>query len=169
MRGKAIPDFATLHPGYNDCNHETKKATDKAQIAAAGCCAGAHARRKPRAVPSRRPGCRQQFLAARAVPAADARDARPHRSRRGAEAEHSHRHELSVLRRRRDVVYRQAQAPDLIPHRRHCDPEVHGCHAFCRRGLPAGIGTRPAAAAFPADPKSLAMIEGPAFCRALVH
>jgi hypothetical protein len=35
--------------------------------------------------------------------------------------------------------------------------------------LPAGIGTRPAAAAFRADPKSLAMIEGPAFCRALVH
>src|SRR5262249_40722429 len=36
--------------------------------------------------------------------------ARSRRPRRGAEAEHSRRHELPLLRRRRDVVHRQAQA-----------------------------------------------------------
>jgi hypothetical protein len=40
--------------------------------------------------------------------------------------------------------------------------KVHGCHAFCRRGPPAGIGTDRAAAASPADLKSLATAGGPA-------
>src|SRR5207248_8482397 len=48
------------------------------------------------------------------VCAANAPDTRPHRSRRGAEAAHPGGDELSLLRRRRDVVHRQA--PALILH-----------------------------------------------------
>src|SRR5947209_16701454 len=54
---------------------------------------------------------REHAAAAPAVRAADPADARTQRSRRGAETEYPHRHELPLLRGRGHVLHRQAQAP----------------------------------------------------------
>src|SRR6202030_905724 len=79
---------------------ETKKAAAKTRRPAGR----GHIRTRPR-----RPRHRQQPDAPRALSTPDRRHARPRRPRRRAEAKHPHRHELPVLRGRRDVVYGEVE------------------------------------------------------------
>src|SRR5262245_11812009 len=63
---------------------------------------------------SRRAGRVQQSHAARALCAADAGHAGPHRFGRGAKSKSPRGHELPVLRRRRPVVHGEAEAADVV-------------------------------------------------------
>lgn len=99
-RSLATPTPTPLHKGEG--NFETPDGEEENQTRRAA--------RRERCARARRPRHRQQPDAARAVPAPSHDHAGTRRPQRGAEAVDPHRHELPVLRRRRDVVYGEVEA-----------------------------------------------------------